>query len=48
VAFALRPLLAIHLPLFSASALGVLAVAAMRATTISLLLVSVLLRVRLA
>jgi Domain of unknown function (DUF4184) len=47
VAFALRPLLAEHAPLFSGSALGSLAVAAMRATALSLLLVSVLLRVRL-
>ncbi len=48
VAFSLRPLLAMHVPLVSGGALGELAVASMRATAISLLLVSVLLRVRLA
>ncbi len=45
--FALRPLLAMHVPLFSGDALGLIAVTAMRAAALSLLLVSVLLWVRL-
>lgn len=48
VAFTLRPLLAGHVPLASTDALSALAVAAMRATAVSLILISALLRVRLA
>jgi hypothetical protein len=47
VAFGLRPLLAGHAPLLSNTSIGHVAVAAMRATALSLLLVSALLRVRL-
>lgn len=47
VAFALRPLLTEQVPLLSGDALGDLAITAMRATAISLILFSALLRVRL-
>ena len=43
----LRPLLLAHAPLLSAAGLGRIAVAGMRAAALSLLLVSVLLRIRL-
>jgi len=45
--YALRPLLARHVPLLSGGALGEIAVTAMRAAALALLVVSALLRVRL-